>query len=85
MADEFDCEAMTAYYLKCKGVVAAMNADNKKRIKPVEAEMERVAGLMDEYLTTHKVKNASTKAGVFFQRDGRQAASDRLDGVLRLG
>ena len=67
MSDEFDCEAMTAYYLKCKGVIAAMNADNKKRIAPVEAEMERVAGLMDSYLTTHKVKNASTSAGVFFR------------------
>ena len=77
VSDEFDCEAMTAYYLKCKGVVAAMNADNKKRIKPVEAEMERVAALMDEYLTTHKVKNASTKAGVFFREmDIKPRATD---------
>ena len=77
MTDEFDCEAMTAYYLKCKSVVAAMNADNKARIKPVEAEMERVAGLMDEYLTAHKVKNASTKAGVFFREfDVKPRATD---------
>ncbi len=77
MSDEFDCEAMTAYYLKCDRAVDAMNAENKKRIAPIKAEMERILGLMDNYLTVHKVKNASSKTGVFFRElDIKPRATD---------
>ena len=65
--EPFDCDAMTAYWFRCKAAVAAMNKDNDERTAPVKAEMERVEGLMANYLAEHKVKNAATAHGTFYK------------------
>ena len=67
MSDEFDCNAATERWMVCKREIAQINKEVAVLIDKRKAEQAEIEARMDEYLTVHKVKNASTKAGVFFR------------------
>ena len=67
VTNEFDCEAATARWLVCKREIAQINTEVAVLVDKRKAEQAEIEARMDDYLTVHKVKNASTKAGVFFR------------------
>ena len=77
MAEEFDADAMTEYYLRLRRMKAAMNKDNDTRIAPVSAEMARVEGVMLEFLDSHKMKSAPSAHGTIYKElDIKPRATD---------
>jgi hypothetical protein len=67
VTESFDAEAATERYLMVKRAKARRAKAAKLEEAVFDDELERIAAQMGEYLESHKVKTAPTKAGVFYK------------------
>ena len=77
MAEEFDADAVTELYLKCRRAIANRTKAYDADVAILKAEQDRLAGLMMEFLDAHKIKSAPSTHGVFYKElEIKPAATD---------
>lgn len=67
MSQPFDADAVAEAYLKCRRAKSAMSKVFEQNCNVLDAEMERLGGLMMDFLNANGMDSAKCKHGTFYK------------------